>query len=71
MKKFIVLLLVSLFCTSMRAFYPAFMNIYQDGIYPNAIMDVTHDDSNVYVAKLNGQLVVMNKATGEKDILEV
>ncbi len=72
MKKFLVLLcLVSLFGTSMRAFYPAYMDIYGDGAYPNAVMDVTHDDTNIYVAKLNGQLVVINKETGEKTFLDI
>ncbi len=72
MKKFLVLLcLVSLFGTPIRAFYPAFMNMYGEGIHPNAVMDITHDDVNVYVVKLNGQFVVMNKTTGKEDIFDV
>lgn len=73
MKKYLVLLcLVSLFGTSMRAFYPAYINnLHGEGTYPNAVMAIAHDDVNVYVAKLNGQFVVMNKTTGKEDIFDV
>ena len=72
LRKYLVLLcLVSMFSTSMRAFYPVFRNIYGDGTHPNAVMDITHDDTNIYVAKLNGQLVIINKETGEKTFLDI
>ena len=72
MKKFIVLLLVSLFSTCMYAFYPAYVNRGNgDGPYPLAVMAITHDDTNIYVARLDGHLVVINKASGEKTILDV
>lgn len=66
------LLLVSLFSTFMYAFYPAFVARENgDGPYPLAVMDIAHDDANIYVAKLDGQLVIVSKATGEKNILDV
>ncbi|MCR4915859.1 MAG: hypothetical protein K6A96_08915 [Prevotella sp.] len=34
-------------------------------------MDIAHDETNIYVAKLDGHLVVINKASGEKTILDV
>ena len=72
MKKSLLVLLVSLFTTCMYAFYPA--NVARengDGPYLHAVMDIAHDDANIYVAKLDGHLVVINKASGEKTILDV
>ena len=72
MKKSLSVLLVSLFSTCMYAFYPA--NVARengDGPYLHAVMDIAHDDANIYVAKLDGHLVVINKASGEKTILDV
>ncbi len=72
MKKSLSVLLVSLFTTCMYAFYPA--NVARengDGPYLHAVMDIAHDDANIYVAKLDGHLVVINKASGEKTILDV
>ena len=69
---FILLMLVSLFSTCMYAFYPAYVNRGNgDGPYPLAVMAITHDDTNIYVARLDGHLVVINKASGEKTILDV
>ena len=52
---------------SVSAFYPAFDSRYGRVIYPQAVMDIEHDAGHIYVAKLDG-LVVIDKATGEKTI---
>ena len=72
MKKSLFFLLVSLFSTCMYAYYPAYVNKGNgDGPYPLAVMGIAHDETNIYVAKLDGHLVVINKASGEKTILDV
>lgn len=73
MKRTIVLImLVLLIDTCMYAFYPAYVCVEKgDGPYPNAVMGIAHDDTSIYLAKLDGKLVVINKETGEKSLLDV
>ena len=66
MKKSIALLFLLPLCvTSAKAFYPSFLNHDGEPAYTKAVMDVAHDDDYIYVAKLDG-LVVIDKKTGEK-----
>lgn len=62
MKRNLFLLLSLLLCTSLHAYYPA--NLFGNK-HNNAVMDITHDANNIYVAKLDG-LVVIDKNTNKK-----
>lgn len=68
MKRIITLALFAMLLNiSASAFYPAFDFRYGRVTYPQAVMDIEHDADHIYVAKLDG-LVVIDKATGEKTI---
>ena len=70
MKRSLFFLLASLFSTCMYAYWPVDVDCRPIGRLPHAVMGVVHDDTNIYVAKFDGYLVVINKATGEKTFVE-
>ena len=60
------ILLACLFSTCMYAFFPAYVNYPElGGPLPHSVMCIAHDDANVYLVKLDGYLVIIDKATGE------
>ena len=67
MKKiFSIILVTLLYSSTIRAFYPAFLNINGEQ-YLTAVMDIEVDDQYIYVSKVDG-LVLIDKATGQKTV---
>ena len=68
-RRFTLLLLVPLICTSMHAYVPIFYSRGW-GYYPDAVMDIEHDAQHIYLAKGDG-LVIINKTTGEQTVYSI